>query len=260
MTYFDSHAHYDDERFDNDRATLLAALPSLGVCGVVNAGANLNSSRASVTLAEAFSHVYAAAGVHPHDAETLDEGNFAELEKLFSHEKIVAVGEIGLDFYYDRSPRDTQRFWFKRQLALALKWGLPVLIHSREAAAEVFEIIQNSGVRKGVIHSYSGSAETAREYVKMGFYIGVGGVVTFDKTKKLPEVVRQVPLENILIETDAPYMTPAPHRGKRNDSSYLKYIVEAIAAIKNVTPEEVAAVTKENAEKLFRASSKGGTV
>lgn len=249
--YFDSHAHYDDERFDTDRAELLTALPSQGVGRVVNAGSCVSSSKASVQLAEAFPYVYAAVGVHPHEAQNLTEDGFTELENLCAHPKAVAVGEIGLDFYYDTSPRDVQRFWFKRQLALAVKTDLPVVVHSRDAAAEVFDIIRESGVRRGVIHCYSGEVPMAHDYIEMGFFIGVGGVITFDKTKKLPEVVGQIPLEKILIETDAPYQTPVPHRGKRNDSSYLQYIVEAIARVKGVTPEAVAAQTYKNAEGLF---------
>ena len=249
--FFDSHAHYDDARFDADRDALLAAMPGLGVCRVVNAGANVLSSRASVSLAEAYSFVYAAAGTHPHDAADLTDAGLAELESLCAHPKVVAVGETGLDYHYDHSPRDIQRHWFMRQLDLAARLALPVIVHSREAAADTFDIIKESRVRRGVIHCYSGHAEQALAYIAMGFYIGVGGAVTFDKSKKLPETVARIPAERILIETDAPYLTPAPHRGKRNDSSYLKYIAEVIAGIKGITAEETARITRENAERLF---------
>ena len=251
INLFDSHAHYDDGRFDADRETLLASLPANGICGIVNCGSSLESSKASVLLAEAFSHVYAAVGVHPHDASETDESQMAELEELCKHKKTVAVGEIGLDFYYDNSPCDIQRHWFKRQLELARKTGLPVIVHSREATEEVFNIIRDSGIRSGVIHCFSGGIQTALNYIEMGFFIGVGGVVTFDKSKKLPEVVANIPLDKILLETDAPYQTPVPHRGKRNDSTYLKYIAETVAKIKNVPVETVAGTTRENAENLF---------
>jgi TatD DNase family protein len=258
MEYFESHAHYDDERFDGDRNELLTALPSLGVTKIINTACSIESITASIKLAEAFPYVYATVGVHPHDAKTLTDERLEWIAAQCSHEKVVAVGEIGLDFYYDHSPRDTQRHWFKRQLEIAARVGLPVAIHSRDAARETFDILaewaakRNGGLNgPGVIHSYSGSAQMALDYVKLGFYIGVGGVVTFDKTKKLPEAVEAVPLERLLIETDAPYLTPKPNRGKRNDSSNLKFIAEKIAEIKGVTPEEAAAATYRNACKLF---------
>ena len=252
---FDSHAHYDDARFDTDRGTLLAALPGMGVGRVINAASSVESSRASVALAEAFAYIRAAVGVHPHEAGALDEAGFSELEKLLADADdsryIAAIGEIGLDYYYDNAPREAQRYWFKRQLALAGERNLPAVIHSREAAAETFGIIKDSGVRRGVIHCYSGGAQMAMDYIKMGFFIGVGGAVTFEKSKKTREAVKEIPLEYILIETDAPYLTPAPHRGKRNDSSYLKYITGAIAEIKHITPGAVAETTYKNAEGLF---------
>ncbi len=272
MRYFESHAHYDDERFDGDRAALLASLPSVGVTKIINAACSLESTEASVKLAEAFPYVYASAGVHPHDAQTLSDEKLKWLEAMCAHKKVVAVGEIGLDFHYDHSPRDVQRHWFKRQLEMAARVNLPVIIHSREAAREVFDIltewvklnsvtyprgsspddVNSVTCPRGVIHSYSGSAQMALEYVKLGFYIGIGGVVTFDKTKKLPEAVEALPLSRLLIETDAPYLTPKPNRGKRNDSSNLKYITEKIAEIKNITPEEVAEATFKNAREVFR--------
>jgi TatD DNase family protein len=251
VQYFESHAHYDDRRFDGDRYELLAALPGKGVAQIINAGADLPSSKASVQLAEAFPHVYATVGVHPHEAKTLSEGGMKELEAFCAHPKVLAVGETGLDFYYDHSPRDVQRYWFKRQLELAGKVNLPVIIHSRDAAQETFDIIKDSPVRRGIIHSYSGGVPMALAYIEIGFTIGIGGVVTFDKSKKLPEVVKAIPLDKIVIETDAPYLTPAPHRGKRNDSSYLCHIVEAIAGIKGVSHEKVAAQTYENARNVF---------
>jgi TatD DNase family protein len=249
--FFESHAHYDDRRFDADRYEILSGLPAQGVTRVVNVGSDILSSKASVKLAEAFSFVYATAGVHPHDVKALSEEGLQELKSFCAHEKVVAVGEIGLDFHYEHSPRDEQRFWFKRQLELAAEVGLPVVIHSRDAASETFETIKKGPVHRGVVHSYSGGVPMALAYIDMGFYIGIGGVVTFDKSKRLPQVVAAIPLEKILIETDAPYLTPKPHRGKRNESVYLPYIIETIAEIKGVTAEAVAKQTAENGRRVF---------
>ena len=251
MIFFESHAHYDDRRFDDDRDAILAAMPRNNVARVINVGADMASSYASIKLAEKYPFVYAAVGVHPHDACTLTEEKLAELKSLCTHPKVVAIGETGLDFHYDHSPRDVQRYWFEKQLILAYEVNLPVIIHSRDAAQETFDIIKKSPVRRGVIHSYSGSVPMAKDYIAMGFLLGIGGVITFDKTKRLPEVAAAVPLSSILIETDAPYLTPKPHRGKRNESPYLIYIVQAIAGIKNISPETVAAQTYVNACALF---------
>jgi TatD DNase family protein len=251
VTFFESHAHYDDRRFETDRDEILASLPGDNITRVINVGSDMASSYASCKLAEAHDHVYAAVGVHPHDANTLSNEKLAELKSLCAHPKVVAVGEMGLDFHYGHSPRDIQRHWFARQLELAAEVNLPAIIHSRETAKETFEIIKKSPVRKGVLHCYSGGIPHAMEYIKMGFFIGIGGVITFDKTKRLPEVTAAIPLEKILIETDAPYLTPKPHRGKRNESSYLKYIAQTIAEIKGIEPETVAAQTYVNACALF---------
>ena len=250
--YFESHAHYDDERFDEDRYALIERLYNeCGVHNIINIGADIPSSERSIALADKYDFIYAAVGVHPHEADSLNEENFKHLKELTKHKKVVAVGEIGLDFYYDNSPRDIQRYWFKRQLELAKEIRLPVVIHCRDASQECFDIIKESGVRRGVIHCYSGSPEMAEEYVKMGFKIGVGGVVTFKNSKKLVETVERIPMESILIETDSPYLAPIPFRGERNDSSNLKYVVKKIGEIKNLTPEEVADITSNNAVELF---------
>ena len=219
--YFESHAHYDDERFDEDRDTLLASFPAEGIETVVNASSDIKSSKASIALSEKYPFFYAAVGVHPHEVENITEADIDELRELSKHPKVVAIGEIGLDYYYDLSPRDLQRHWFKRQLELADELKMPVIIHSRDAAQECFDIIKNSNVRNGVIHCYSGSAEMAEEYIKMGFYIGVGGSLTFKNNKKGVETVERIPIEKILIETDSPYLAPVPCRGKRNDSRLL---------------------------------------
>ncbi len=249
--YFESHAHYDDGRFKNDREEILNLLPSCAIDYVINVGCDMKSSRESIKMAEKYDYIYAAVGVHPHDAENMKESDLDEIRQMSNHKKVVAIGEIGLDFYYDNSPRDIQRYWFKRQLEIVKELNKPVIIHSRDASQETFDIIKESGVKKGVIHCYSGSAQMAMDYVKMGFYIGVGGVVTFSNAKKLVEVVETIQLEQILIETDSPYLSPIPNRGKRNDSRNLQFVVEKIAKIKDISPEKVANITKLNAKQLF---------
>ena len=249
--YFESHAHYDDERFDEDRDTLLAYFPAEGIETVVNASSDIKSSKASIALSEKYPFFYAAVGVHPHEVENITEADIDELRELSKHPKVVAIGEIGLDYYYDLSPRDLQRHWFKRQLELADELKMPVIIHSRDAAQECFDIIKNSNVRNGVIHCYSGSAEMAEEYIKMGFYIGVGGSLTFKNNKKGVETVERIPIEKILIETDSPYLAPVPYRGKRNDSRLLKYVVERISQLKNIPENDICNITKNNAQNLF---------
>ena len=249
--YFESHAHYDDERFDEDRDTLLVSFPAEGIETVINASSDIKSSKASIALSEKYPFFYAAVGVHPHEVENITEADIDELRELSKHPKVVAIGEIGLDYYYDLSPRDLQRHWFKRQLELADELKMPVIIHSRDAAQECFDIIKNSNVRNGVIHCYSGSAEMAEEYIKMGFYIGVGGSLTFKNNKKGVETVERIPIEKILIETDSPYLAPVPYRGKRNDSRLLKYVVERISQIKNIPENDICNITKNNAQNLF---------
>ena len=254
---FETHAHYDDQAFEEDRELLLNSLQEQGVGKVVNIGASLASSKASLALAEQYPFVYAAIGVHPDETKELTEENFKELLAMIQQEKVVAVGEIGLDYYWDSTPRDVQKYWFERQLALALQYDLPVVIHSREAAADTLAVMKewyakSNGMLSGIIHCFSYGPEIAKEYMKMGFYFGVGGVVTFKNAKKLKEVVQTVPLELLVLETDCPYLAPVPNRGKRNDSSNLQYVVEEIAALKGITAEEVIRVTEDNAKKLYR--------
>ena len=249
--YFESHAHYDDERFDEDRDELLALLPSAGIDTVVNSSSDIASSRASVALAEKYPYFYASVGVHPHEVENMTENDIEILRDLSKHPRVVAIGEIGLDFYYDLSPRDDQRKWFRRQLELAHEVDLPIIVHSRDAAQECFDIIKESKVRKGVIHCYSGSAQMARDYVDMGFYLGIGGSLTFKNNRKTVETVEQISIEHLLIETDSPYLAPVPCRGKRNDSRLLKYVVEKISQLKNIPEEDICKITKNNAEQLF---------
>ncbi len=250
--YFDSHAHYDDERFDEDRESLLEALPKHRVGRVVNAAADMKSTYTGVELAKKYSYMYCSVGVHPHEVKELEEKDIETLKKLSKEEKVVAIGEIGLDYYYDFSPREEQRKWFKRQLELAKEVQLPVIIHSRDACQETFDLIHESGVSEGVIHCFSGSKELAKEYVKKGFYIGIGGSCTFKNAKKTVEVIKAIDLEQILIETDAPYLTPIPYRGERNDSSYLKYVVQKISELKGVSTTEVEDITYANALRMFK--------
>lgn len=249
---FETHAHYDDGQFDEDREQLLAGLQEAGIETVVNVGATLEGCLSTIRLAEQYPFIYAAFGVHPDEVGTLDEEKFSWLKEKLSHEKVVAVGEIGLDYYWDQESHEVQKKWFLRQLEAAREAGLPVIIHSREAAADTLEMMKEYGQDlKGIIHCYSYSVEHAREYVKMGYLLGIGGVVTFKNARKLKEVVEEIPLEALVLETDCPYLAPVPNRGKRNSSLNLPLIAEEIAAIKQISCEEVITQTRENARKLF---------
>jgi len=252
--YFDSHAHYDNPQYDEDREILLSGLPASGVAGVINVGFDVVSSKKAIALAETYPHIYAAVGVHPHDVKDMTEDDLLELKFLSEHPKVVAIGEIGLDFHYDHSPRDLQRYWFAKQLELAKSLDIPVAIHSREASKEVFDTIVESGVTKGVLHCYSGHLPMALDYVKMGFYISLSGTVTYKNANKTREVAEGVPLNRLLIETDCPYLSPVPFRGKRNDSTKLPHIVDAIAEAKGLSHKEIAKATYENTRNLFGIS------
>jgi TatD DNase family protein len=255
MSIIDTHAHYDSDRYNDDRDRLLRALPENGVELILNIGCDPKTSRASVKLAEAYPHVYSSVGAHPHYVKSLTEDSVQELTKLAKRKKVVAFGEIGLDFFHNYSSQEQQRYWFKRLLHLTADLKLPAIIHSRDANDEVFKTIRSSPVRNGVIHAFSGDAELAKAYVDMGFHIGIGGVVTFKKTDILQEAVYAVPLERLLLETDCPYLAPEPHRGQRNESLYLTYVAEKIAKIKNVSAETVIAQTNKNAKALFNLCS-----
>lgn len=250
---FESHAHYDDEQFDEDREKLLESMDEGGVGTIVNVGASLESCESTLALTQKYPFVYAALGVHPDEVGALNEESFQWLREQCQKEKVVAVGEIGLDYYWDNEPREVQKKWFIRQLELARELDLPVIIHSRDAAADTMEIMKTHAKGlNGVIHCYSYSPELAREYVKMGFYIGVGGVVTFKNSKKLKETVEEIPITSILLETDCPYLAPDPNRGKRNSSLNLVFVAETIAEIKGMEYDEVVRQTEENARKMFR--------
>lgn len=249
---FETHAHYDDEQFDMDRETLLLSMPEQGIGTIVNVSATYASCQRVVDLVQKYPFMYAAVGIHPDEVGSLNEERFQQMKELCKQEKVVAVGEIGLDYYWDNESHDLQKEWFVRQLDLARELNLPVLIHSREAAADTMEIMKQYGQGlKGVIHCFSYSKEMAAEYVKMGFYIGVGGVVTFKNARKLKETVQEIPLTSIVLETDCPYLAPVPYRGKRNNSAYIKYIAEEIAGIKGVSYEEVVEQTEKNARDLY---------
>lgn len=248
----DTHAHYDDEQFNDDREELLKELPELGVEAVVNVGASLRGCRASLEFAKKYPYFYAGVGVHPDACGELNEETFAELEKWCQEEKVVTVGEIGLDYHWDVEPRDVQKYWFIRQIELARKLNLPINVHSRDAAEDTFNVIkEHAQGLKGIIHCFSGSKELAVEYVKLGFHIGVGGVVTFKNGKKMKQVVEAIPLEWIVLETDCPYLAPEPYRGKRNNSSYIRNMAEEIARIKGLTAEEVLEQTNKNAKAIY---------
>ena len=253
---FETHAHYDDDRFNDDRDAVIASLPLNGIEKVINVGASIESTKSTLRLAEKYDFIYAAVGVHPSDIGDLNEETLEWLDMAAKHEKVVAVGEIGLDYYWekDEDVRAAQRIWFERQLELAKKNKLPVIIHSRDAAEDTLNIMKaaHSNNIPGVIHCYSYSKEIAADFVRMGYYIGVGGVVTFKNAKKLKETVEMLSLENILLETDCPYMAPEPHRGERNDSTYIPYIVAEISKIKGISEEEVIRVTEKNAKRLFQ--------
>ncbi len=252
---FDTHAHYDDEKFDIDRDTLLKSLPSCGIEAVTDVGASLESSIMAVKLANQYDFMYAAVGVHPDHVGEMDEEKLDMLEKLARKErKVVAIGEIGLDYYWDISDHALQKEWFMRQLSLARRVGLPVIIHSRDAVRDTYEVLRDNdaGSIGGVIHCFSASVEMAREYVKMGFFIGIGGVLAFKNAKTIKEVAADTPIERIVLETDCPYLAPPPHRGKRNCSIYLSEVVKVLAGIKQMPEEEVIRITCENAKKLYR--------
>lgn len=253
---FESHAHYESEKYDEDRDQLLSSMKENGIEYVVNVGSSIHTSAQSIQLAEQYEHVYAAIGVHPSDVPELDEDKFNWLKSQTEHKKVVAVGEIGLDYYWekDEAKREEQKYWFRRQMELAREVDLPVIIHSREAAADTMQLMKEMHAEEipGVVHCYSYSEELAEEFLKMGYYIGIGGVLTFKNSKKLKEVAKMLPMDRILLETDCPYLTPEPHRGQRNSSLNIPYIVAELSRIKGISEEEIIAVTRENAKRMYR--------
>lgn len=251
---FDTHAHYDDEAFDTDRDILIRSLKESGIINVVNVGASIESCKKTIEVVRQYDFFYGALGVHPSDTAPLTEEDMKWLHDELLNDKTVAVGEIGLDYYWDEPSRDIQKKWFVRQLELAREVNKPVIIHSRDAAADTLDIMKAEKCHEigGVIHCFSYSKEMAREYLDMGFYIGIGGVVTFNNAKKVKEVAEYVPLESIVLETDCPYLAPVPNRGKRNSSINLPYVVDEISRIKGIEPDEVINQTYNNALRLYR--------
>ena len=257
---FDTHAHYDDDAFDEDRDTLLGEIFSSGICCITDVGASVKSSKSEVALSKKWPQIYAAVGVHPDSTADMTEEDIETLRSLAQEKKVVAVGEIGLDYYWDNSPREVQKKWFERQLELAREVDLPVIIHSREAAKDTMDIMREAAKagNTGVIHCYSYAAPMAKEYISMGFFIGIGGVVTFKNARVIKEVVSEIPLSSIVLETDSPYLAPVPYRGKRNNSMYLKEVVKQLAQIKQVSEETVITTTLANAKRLYRLEENCG--
>ena len=251
---FDTHAHYNDKQFSEDREQIFAALQDAGIGRVCNIASDIESIDECLDLADRYPFMYCALGIHPSDCGPLTDRILESIREKLHRPKVVAVGEIGLDYYWDDVDRETQKYWFRRQLDMAREEDKPVVIHSREAAADTMNILREkkTGELGGVIHCYSYSLDQARDYVKMGFMIGIGGVVTFKNSRKLKEVAAGIPIEHIVLETDCPYLGPVPYRGKRNSSLYLPLVAEAIGELKGMEAEEVIAVTEKNAERLYR--------
>jgi TatD DNase family protein len=250
---FDTHAHLDDDRFDEDRKQVIEQCKAEGVELILNAASNLHTSLKSIELAKEYDFIYAAVGVHPHDAKSMDNKTIDMLRDLAANPKVKAIGEIGLDYHYDFSPREVQKQVFMMQIDLAKQLKLPIIVHDRESHGDIMELFNKMNVKDmgGVLHSFSGSIEMARECVKLGFYLSISGPLTFKNNVKTVEVVREIPLDMLLIETDSPYLTPTPYRGQRNYPGYVRYVAEKIAEIKGISFEEVAKKTLENGKRLF---------
>ena len=251
---FDTHAHYDDKAFDEDREELLSSMPLKGVGLIVDPGCDVMSSKAALALTERYPFVFAAVGIHPEELGDDPHGALEEIRQLAAHEKCRAIGEIGLDYYWDVSRKEEQKEIFAAQLALACELDLPVIVHDREAHGDCLEIVSRFPAARGVFHCFSGSAETAEELLQRGWYLGFDGPVTYKNARKALEVLAITPLERLLVETDSPFMSPVPMRGKRNDSSNLVYIINKIAEVKGLAPKEIERITFENGKRLFRIS------
>lgn len=251
---FDTHAHYDDEAFAEDRDEVLRSLKEHGIEAVVNVGASIQSTKNTLALMKQYPFVYGSVGVHPSETGELNDELYDWLKHVSKKERVVAIGEIGLDYYWDEPERDIQKHWFERQMELAKEVDLPVIIHSRDAAQDTLDMIKDSGVKDvgGVIHCFSYGVELAREYLDMGFYLGIGGVLTFNNGKKLKEVVAYMPMDQLVLETDCPYLSPVPYRGKRNSSLNLPYVVNAVSEIKGIPAAEVVRITRDNAMRMYR--------
>lgn len=252
MKLFDSHAHLDDEQFDSDRKEIIDRIIKSDVKRIINVGADIKTSESSIQLASKYDFIYAAVGIHPHDVSDCSLSDIEYLRKLSKHEKVVAIGEIGLDYYYDNSPREDQRKWFASQIKLSEELNLPFIVHSRDASEDTYEIIkENRNKSEFVLHCFSQSLEMAKKYVNLGGYISFAGPVTYKKSIKLREVVKNIPLDRLLIETDCPYLSPEPKRGKRNDPTNVLFVAETIATELRIDSEILAEITFENASRLF---------
>ncbi len=254
MRIFDTHAHYNDERFDGERDKIISEVLSNGVEYVLNAGTNITANKECIALTESYPQFYASVGIHPHDTSKIidDKETIDALKLQLTHQKVVAVGEIGLDFHYDFSDRETQMKWFRYQMELAAETGYPVIIHDREAHGPCMDMVRDFPSVTGIFHSFSGSAETASELIKLGWFVSFSGVVTFKNAHRILDVVRSVPAENMLIETDCPYLAPHPMRGKLNRSDYLRYTASAIAEAKDMDAEKLCEITLDNGKKIYR--------
>lgn len=255
MYLYDTHAHLDDEMFDGDRESVIEKIKAAGVGRLNNIGADMKSSAESIRLAEKYDFIYASVGVHPSETRSMTDTDIDTLRDMTRHDKVVAVGEIGLDYHYEDTDRETQKYWFRRQLELAKECDMPVIIHDRESKGECIEILKESGISRGVVHCFSGSAETAAELLKMGFYISFTGVLTFKNAKKAVRALKAIPMDRLFIETDCPYMAPEPFRGTRNDSSLVYRVAEKIAELKGLDSDEVIRITTENALRFFGKDS-----
>lgn len=250
---FDSHAHIDDEKFDIDREQVIQRARENGVTGIINVGACMASSARSIALAEKYESIYAAVGIHPHDAQNALDVDYDQLTQWATLDKVVAIGEIGLDYYYDFSPRDVQRSVFIRQLDVARQTDKPFIIHDRDAHGDVLDILKKEAKGlNGVLHCFSGSLEMAHDVIKMGYYISIAGPVTFKNAAKLPEIVAKIPLERLLVETDSPYLTPQPYRGKRNEPAYVKLVAQQVASLRGMELDDLAKATSANVRNLFK--------
>lgn len=247
---FDTHAHYDDERFDEDREQVIRSLPEKGVAAVMNIGCSIDSSRQSIAMAEAIPFFYAAVGVHPQEAAAVEDGYLSILRELAAHEKVKAIGEIGLDYYYEAETKERQKKIFIEQIELAKELDLPAIIHDRDAHGDTMDILRTHRP-KGIVHCYSGSAEMAKELVDLGMYIGFTGALTFKNARKAVESVEAIPLDRLLLETDCPYMAPEPMRGHRSDSSLIAYTAQKMAQIKGLDPQEMIDIAAENARRVY---------
>ena len=252
--YFDTHAHYCNKRFDDDRDELLGSMLGAGLSLILEAGCSLDSSKSCLELADKHSFIYASVGVHPHDSKDMTDDTASELERLLSHPKAVAVGEIGLDYHYDFSPRETQRKRFQEQLEMAMRLKKPVIIHMRESTKDTLDLVSEYRDLTGVFHCFPGSWDTAKILLDMGWYLSFTGVVTFKNARRASEVLEKMPSDRLMLETDCPYMAPEPMRGRRNSSLYLPYIAETVAQVRGISTEDAAAITMENGKTFFSIS------